>query len=156
MQVHTGRRYTLFAHAPNFPDIPVIPWHSRKLSVFELPECRENLASLYVSVKSEGLGTRLGLAVLIQPRNKFALPTGTYIHTYIHESEGGSCKASAYQRHPEQHTFQRKMSCPGWDSNARHSAITYMCFCCSTVHVFRDIDLSILQCAILYTTVIVY
>ena len=48
------------------------------------------------------------------------------------------------------------MSCPGWDSNARHSAITYMCFCCSTVHVFRDIDLSILQCAILYTTVVVY
>ena len=29
---------------------------------------------------AEGLGTRLGLAVLIQPRNKFALPTGTYIH----------------------------------------------------------------------------
>ena len=24
---------------PNFPDIPVIPWHSRILSVFELPEC---------------------------------------------------------------------------------------------------------------------
>ena len=72
-----GRRYTLFAHAPNFPDIPVIPWHSRILSVFELPECRENLAILYVSVKSEGLGTRLGLAVLIQPRNKFALPTGS-------------------------------------------------------------------------------
>ena len=33
--------YTLFVHAPKFPDIPVIPWHSRILTVFELPECRE-------------------------------------------------------------------------------------------------------------------
>ena len=33
--------YTLFVHAPKFPDIPVIPWHSRILSVFELPECRD-------------------------------------------------------------------------------------------------------------------
>ena len=33
--VHTVRA------CAKFPDIPVIPWHSRVLSVFELPECRE-------------------------------------------------------------------------------------------------------------------
>ena len=36
--------YTLFAHAPNFPDIPLIQTRKVYASATELPECRENLA----------------------------------------------------------------------------------------------------------------
>ena len=49
-------------------------------TLLEFNQAIESATTPSLNMGHKILGTRLGLAVLIQPRNKFALPTGTYIH----------------------------------------------------------------------------